>query len=123
MLIIWESKTGNVSRFIEKLPKELKRNALRISQINNKIREKFVLITYTTGFGAIPEEVNSFLEKNYEYLLGVSASGNKNLGDNYAASADKIAAQYAVPILTKFELSGTKNNIIEFMNKINQLKL
>ncbi|EOQ19707.1 MULTISPECIES: class Ib ribonucleoside-diphosphate reductase assembly flavoprotein NrdI [Bacillus cereus group] len=123
MLIIWESKTGNVSRFIEKLPKELKRNALRISQINNKIREKFVLITYTTGFGAIPEEVNSFLEKNYEYLLGVSASGNKNWGDNYAASADKIAAQYAVPILTKFELSGTKNNIIEFMNKINQLQL
>ncbi|MCC2358443.1 MULTISPECIES: class Ib ribonucleoside-diphosphate reductase assembly flavoprotein NrdI [Bacillus cereus group] len=123
MLIIWESKTGNVSRFIEKLPKELKRNALRISQINNKIREKFVLITYTTGFGAIPEEVNSFLEKNYEYLLGVSASGNKNWGDNYGASADKIAAQYAVPILTKFELSGTKNNIIEFMNKINQLQL
>ncbi len=50
-------------------------------------------------------------------LKGVSASGNRNWGDMFSASADKISAKYEVPIVSKFELSGT-NNDVEYFKKI-----
>lgn len=58
MLIAYDSKTGNVKRFINKL----KLPAVQIEE-QMTIEEPYVLITYTTGFGQIPERVSSFLKK------------------------------------------------------------
>ncbi len=55
MLIAYDSKTGNVKRFINKL----KLPAVQIEE-QMTIEEPYVLITYTTGFGQIPERVSSF---------------------------------------------------------------
>ncbi|PGQ63345.1 class Ib ribonucleoside-diphosphate reductase assembly flavoprotein NrdI, partial [Bacillus thuringiensis] len=82
------------------------------------IDEDFILITYTTGFGNVPERVLDFLERNNEKLKGVSASGNRNWGDMFDASADKISTKYEVPIVSKFELSGTNNDVEYFKERV-----
>lgn len=113
MLIAYDSKTGNVRRFVGKL-------ALPSIEIDSEIviEEPFVLVTYTTGFGQVPEKVASFLSRNHRYMKGVSASGNRNWGASFAKSADTISHQYGVPVISKFELSGTGRDVEHFTNGV-----
>lgn len=83
--IVFDSKTGNVQRFVDKTPF---RNKRKVST-EEYLDEPFVLITYTTGFGEVPKTTEMFLEKNAHLLLGVAASGNRVWGDNFAKSAEK----------------------------------
>ena len=117
MLVVYASKTGNVKRFVGK-------TGLDSLQISKEliINEKYVLVTYTTGFGAVPEEVSAFLKKNSKSLVGVVASGNRNWGDMFGASADEISKQYGVPVLMKFEMSGTNKELDLFREIMSRLK-
>lgn len=116
MLIAYDSKTGNVRRFINKL----KMPAVQIEE-HMTIDEPYVLVTYTTGFGQIPEKVSSFLEKNHSRLKGIAASGNKNWGELYAHSADLIAERYNVPVVGKFELSGTYGDVERIKQEVSRV--
>ncbi|AIQ43109.1 class Ib ribonucleoside-diphosphate reductase assembly flavoprotein NrdI [Paenibacillus tritici] len=116
MLIAYDSKTGNVRRFINKL----KLPAVQIEE-HMTIDEPYVLVTYTTGFGQIPEKVSSFLEKNHSRLKGIAASGNKNWGELYAHSADLIAQRYNVPVVGKFELSGTFGDVQRIKQEVDRV--
>ncbi|MFD0713886.1 class Ib ribonucleoside-diphosphate reductase assembly flavoprotein NrdI [Paenibacillus sp. GCM10027626] len=113
MLIAYDSRTGNVRRFINKLQ-------LPAVQIDASmtIDEPFVLVTYTTGFGQVPEKILSFLKNNHTRMRGVSASGNRNWGERYAKSADHISEMYGVPIIGKFELAGTGRDVEQFMEGV-----
>jgi len=113
MLIAYDSKTGNVRRFIDKL-------CLPAIQIEDTMTldEPFVLVTYTTGFGQVPEKVMSFLKRNHGGMQGVAASGNRNWGTGFARSADQIAQLYGVPVLTKFEMSGTARDVESFRREV-----
>ncbi len=113
MLILYDSRTGNVRRFAKKL--EMPAYQIEEAMV---VDEPFVLITYTTGFGQVPEKVLSFLKQNHRHLAGVSASGNRNWGDKFAGSADRISQMYGVPVLGKFELSGTRQNVEQFMQGV-----
>ncbi|PFF51954.1 MULTISPECIES: class Ib ribonucleoside-diphosphate reductase assembly flavoprotein NrdI [Bacillus cereus group] len=116
MLIVYASKTGNVKRFVGK-------TGLETVQISEElmVNEKCVLITYTTGFGAVPEEVSAFMKKNSKNVVGVVASGNRNWGDMFGASADKISKQYGMPVLMKFEMSGTNNDVELFKTIVREV--
>jgi protein involved in ribonucleotide reduction len=116
LLIVYDSKTGNVKRFVAKL-------GLPCIQLKEDlmVNEKFILITYTIGFGEVPKNVMTFLEKNHQYLIGVAASGNRNWGNNFAVAADIIAAKYNVPIIHKFELSGTKKDVEIFLEEAKKI--
>lgn len=116
MLIAYDSKTGNVRRFIEKM------NA-RAVQIEEALtlNEPFVLVTYTTGFGQVPEKTVAFLQQNHKQMRGVCASGNRNWGEGFARSADKISTQYNVPIIHKFELSGTTRDVEQFQLEVQKV--
>ncbi|CAM4390567.1 protein NrdI [Paenibacillus macerans] len=116
MLIAYDSKTGNVKRFIQKLDLP----AVQIDE-NMTLEEPFVLITYTTGFGQVPAKVSAFLEHNHQRLLGVAASGNRNWGERFALSADLIAQRYHVPVVAKFELSGTKQDAERFKQEVSRV--
>jgi protein involved in ribonucleotide reduction len=109
MIIAYDSLTGNVERFVQKLNME----AVRIQE-NLLLNGPFVLITYTTGFGQVPAKVYTFLRNNHAGLCGISASGNRNWGASFARSADLISDEFNVPVISKFELSGTTSDIEEF---------
>ncbi|QKE56534.1 Nrd1-like ribonucleoside reductase assembly flavoprotein [Bacillus phage YungSlug] len=109
--------TGNVKRFCEKLSFDCK----NINELE-KINEPFILVTYTTGFGKVPDEVKDFLNRiDTKYLIGVSASGNRNWGDMFAKSADTISQQYNIPILSKFELQGTNEDVEVFTKEVERV--
>lgn len=115
--IVFDSKTGNVERFIAQLS-DL--HSIRITP-NLIVTEPFMLVTYTTGFGNVPQTVKNFLHDNHQYLCGVSASGNKNWGDLFGQAADTISQAYMVPILSKFEMSGTSADVEYFKERVYQV--
>jgi protein involved in ribonucleotide reduction len=117
MLVVYDSKTGNVKRFINKL----NMRAVQIDE-QQEVNEPFVLVTYTTGFGQVPERVNHFLETNHVMLRGVSASGNRNWGPGFAKSADTISSKYDVPVILKFELSGTNQDRENFVERVRAIE-
>lgn len=113
MLVVYDSLTGNVQRFIDKL--EMRSIKITPDLI---INEPYVLITYTTGFGEVPKSVNLFLAYNHTNIKGVIGSGNINWGQHYCGAAEKISKQYNVPLLHKFELSGNKNDIEKIKQEV-----
>lgn len=117
LLIAYDSKTGNVRRFVNKLNME-------IVQIDETmiLSEPFVLITYTTGFGQVPKKVLDFLQNNHQNMIAVAGSGNRNWGDNFCKSARTISERHNVPIIHMFELSGTKNDVNKFIDGVNSIE-
>lgn len=57
--IIFDSKTGNVQRFVNKTDFQLIRKVDEIEDLDTP----FVLVTYTTNFGQVPASTQAFLEK------------------------------------------------------------
>lgn len=121
MRIVFASLTGNVQRFVDKLSFE---SARILPNTFLCINEPFVLVTYTTGFGQTPKEVESFLkyDYNWRHLKGVIGSGNRNWGDSFCGGAEKVALQYNVPLLHKFELSGFDSDVQIVTDKIEELE-
>jgi protein involved in ribonucleotide reduction len=117
MLVVFDSKTGNVNRFIQALDIE----AIKISD-SLIVDEPYILVTYTTGFGLVPPSTAKFLESNHIYLQGVAASGNRNWGDMFAKSADTISSRYGVPILHKFEMSGMPDDVRTFKERVQNIR-
>ncbi|MES9681757.1 class Ib ribonucleoside-diphosphate reductase assembly flavoprotein NrdI [Gottfriedia acidiceleris] len=105
-MIVFDSRTGNVKRFIKKLGVP----AVQITP-DMVMEQPFILVTFTTGNGQVPETTDSFLKINNSFLEGVASSGNRNWGENFAAAGRIISEQYKVPLIHQFELSGTRKDI------------
>lgn len=118
MLIIYDSLTGNVERFVKKL--KINNQILKIKD-GLIISEPYILVTYTIGFGQVPESTAKFLVDNHKYLIGVASSGNKNWGSFFGNAANIISDKFNVPLILKFELSGTDNDVITFIQEVEKL--
>ncbi|MGL4560841.1 MAG: class Ib ribonucleoside-diphosphate reductase assembly flavoprotein NrdI [Brevinema sp.] len=123
--IYYDSHTGNVQRFINKLEKH--NTLFRCIKITSDlfIDKPGHLITYTTKIGEVSEITKSFLshQDNHKYILSVSSSGNRNWGIYYAVAADILSDQFNIPIGIKFELSGTQRDVLNYINKINHVEM
>lgn len=117
MQIYYDTKTGNVQRFIDKL--KIHRD-WRMEKIEEgmDIREPGHLVTFTTRFGDVPDTTISFLKNNAHYIYSVSSSGNRNWGKNFALAADKISGMFNIPVMLKFELSGTSTDVHAFIRQL-----
>jgi len=121
MVIYFDTKTGNVRRFVEKLISvNSSIKAININDINDlsECSEAGHLITFTTGSGFVPVTTSYFMERYHDLILSVSSSGNRNWGRNFALSASILSAQFDKPILHRFELSGTESDILFFLDHI-----
>lgn len=116
-LIYFSSASDNTHRFVSKLPGRSARIPLLTSEDTLRAVSPFVLVlpTYggTSGKGAVPRQVVKFLnvEGNRRLLRGVIGAGNTNFGDTYCLAADIIAAKCNVPVLYRFELMGTSEDV------------
>lgn len=117
--IYYDSKTGNVDRFVHKLETQTGWFIQRISA-DLSVSHPGHLITFTTGQGEIPRSTAEFMQENHLFIQSVSASGNRNWGQNFGRAADRVAALYQLPVLFKFELSGSMLDVQQFINKINE---
>ena len=120
MFVYYDSKTGNVQRFIDKIKKERPEWSFVKISSDMEISENGHLVTFTTNFGEIPDTTEKFLENenNKKYIKSVSSSGNMNWGTLFGKAADNIEEKYGIPVLMKFELSGTHVQVEYFINNI-----
>lgn len=123
MVIYYDSMTGNVERFVNKLRQNSNYTYIKIDN-ETKINEECHLITFTTGIGKVSYKTKIFFKNNIDkinLIKSVSSSGNMNWGPNFGLAADIISKKFNIPILIKFELSGTNNDINNFLNKIREI--
>ena len=120
MFVYYDSKTGNVQRFIDKIKKERSEWSFVKISGDMEILENGHLVTFTTNFGEIPDTTEKFLENenNRKYIKSISSSGNMNWGTLFGKAADKIEETYGIPVLMKFELSGTHVQVEYFINSV-----
>lgn len=116
--MVYASKTGHVARFVEHLPLR----SLRLRDGRERVEEPCLLVTYTTGFGQIPPEVERFAGGNWPFIQGVAASGNRNWGANFARAADLLAQRYSFPVLLKFELAGNDKDRLRLMRAVEAIE-
>ena len=115
--IYYDSKTGNVERFVQKITSLINWKAVKI-QPDMQITHPGHLITFTTRFGEVPETTIGFMQQAGALVRSVSSSGNRNWGRNFAVAGNKLAERYELPLLLKFELSGTMEDVKQFINLI-----
>jgi protein involved in ribonucleotide reduction len=115
--LYYDSKTGNVQRFIDKVIQITGWTAQRIQE-DMEVSEPGHLVTFTTNFGKIPTVTAGFMRQHSDRIFSVSSSGNRNWGRNFAVAADKVSEMYDIPLAFKFELSGTMEDINQFVDII-----
>lgn len=122
LLVYFSSTTENTSRFIEKLDVPAVRIPLKSADAALcTVDEDYVLVTPTYGSGRVPPQVVKFLslEQNRVRCKGVIGSGNRNFFEDYAKAGDKVSAKLQVPLLYRFELAGTPEDITKTKEGLN----
>ncbi|MFD1253751.1 MULTISPECIES: class Ib ribonucleoside-diphosphate reductase assembly flavoprotein NrdI [Devosia] len=116
-LVYYSSTSENTHRFVEKLGVVAMRLPVDAASAPPEVAEPFVLVLPTygggDGKGAVPKPVIRFLnvEANRSLIRGVIAAGNTNFGSGYALAGDIVAQKCAVPLLYRFELLGTEEDV------------
>lgn len=116
-LIYFSSTSDNTARFVRKLPVRSARIPVFTKEDTLEALKPFVLVLPTyggeTGKGAVPRQVIKFLnnEGNRSLIRGVIGAGNTNFGETYCLAADIVAAKCKVPVLYRFELMGTSEDV------------
>ncbi|MFD1747349.1 class Ib ribonucleoside-diphosphate reductase assembly flavoprotein NrdI [Rhizobium helianthi] len=117
-LVYFSSRSENTRRFVEKLQLPALRLPINNDDLSPRAETAFVLITPTYGGGsekgAVPKPVIRFLNdaENRSLLRGVIAAGSTNFGAAYGLAGQIIAQKCAVPLLYRFELLGTEEDVI-----------
>ncbi|MFM2280241.1 MAG: ribonucleotide reductase assembly protein NrdI [Pseudomonadota bacterium] len=116
-LVYFSSRSENTRRFVEKLGGYSLRLPIDGRDDPPMVKEPFVLVTPTYGggsdIGAVPKSVIRFLNDphNRSLIRGVIAAGNTNFGEAYGRAGNIIADKCGVPLLYRFELLGTEEDV------------
>lgn len=119
IVVYYDSMTGNVERFIKKISRYSDFEFIKIKP--DTVVEKFShFITFTTGIGQVHKNTVRFLAnmENFKKIKTVSVSGNMNWGPYFGLAGDKISKKYNIPLIMKFELSGTYEEAQEYVKRI-----
>jgi protein involved in ribonucleotide reduction len=125
LIVYFSSQSLNTMRFVEKLGYRSLRIPLSPSSSEPLIiDEEYILLcpTYAgdDGRGAVPKQVIKFLniEENRIFMKGVIASGSRNFGKYFGYSGNVISKKCGVPLLYKFELMGTPEDVVKVRDGI-----
>ena len=124
MKIVYFSSTtsNNTHRFVEKLDWPAERIPQRRADSALIVNDPYILIfpTYGAGHGAgaVPPGVIRFLndEHNRNLIRGVVGAGNTNFGSSYTAAATAVSKKCNVPVLHRFEILGSTEDVLAVQN-------
>ncbi|MEM9468889.1 MAG: class Ib ribonucleoside-diphosphate reductase assembly flavoprotein NrdI [Pseudomonadota bacterium] len=127
LIVYFSSPTLNTHRFVEKLGIRAIRIPISSKKPMEVVDGPFVLISPTysddDGSNAVPKPVIRFLNNEYnrDNMVGVIGSGNRNFGDTFALGGRIIAKKCDVPLLYRFELSGTDIDVMNVKRGVEKL--
>lgn len=116
-IVFFSNVTGNTARFVEKVNHDGEKIRIPIKDsFDFSPNKPYILVTPTYGDpygkGMVPHQVKKFLKEESKFLAGVISAGNINFGKEYGLAGDLISHKYGVPLLYKFELAGTENDVM-----------
>ena len=117
LVVYFSSVTRNTDRFVAKLPVRSLRLPLKTSDPVPRLTEPYVLAVPSYGrpggAGSVPPQVVKFLNDapSRQQLKGVLGAGYTTFGPLFCVAAEKVAAKCQVPLLYKFELMGTDEDV------------
>jgi protein involved in ribonucleotide reduction len=126
-VVYFSNVSENTKRFVEKLGLRNFRIPLYPTDEHLKVSEPYVLISPTYGLGddetSVPKQVIRFLNdpENRKHLKAVIGAGNTNFGEKYCRAAEVIARKTSVPLIYKFELLGTPDDVATVKEKMELL--
>lgn len=118
MLIVYDSFSGKVKKFVSKLPEDFE--VRHIDQYDGT--SLYYLITSTINFGQVLDTTAEFMKKHSSNCLGVSSSGNKVWGRNYGKAAFILSEKYNIPFISRFEVDGTKEDVSIFIERVLEIE-
>ena len=116
-LVHFSSRSGNTGRFVAAVGVPSDRIPIAADDDLPMPAAPYILICPTfadgEGRGAVPKQVIRFLndEKHRHLIRGVISAGNTNFGEHFCLAAQKIAVKCDAPLLYRFELMGTEQDV------------
>jgi protein involved in ribonucleotide reduction len=124
MKIAYLSLTGNIRKFVHESLGVGDAIEIPYSDPIIDMDEDFVLIVPSYD-DETTELVCEFLENNsnYERMVGVVGSGNRNFDTSYCFSAKEISERFKTPLLLCFEFSGNESDIMKFRKEVEKIEV
>jgi len=127
-IVYFSNVSENTKRFVSKLNLSSFRIPIKWDETFPLIVDRdFVLVLPSYGGGAdgrgVPKSVIKFLnvEQNRNFLKGVIGTGNTNFGVHYCKAAEIVAAKTGVPLLYRVEITGTPEDVVEVIERLDHL--
>jgi protein involved in ribonucleotide reduction len=124
-VVYFSSVSENTKRFVEKLGFPNYRIPLQLSEAGSYTHDRdSVLVTPTYGGGndnaTVPKQVVKFLNnpENRKHIKAVIAGGNTNFGEHFCRAGEIIAKKLGVPMIYRFEITGTPEEVVEAKERI-----
>jgi len=127
-VVYFSSVSENTKRFVDKLGVKTVRIPLRTEEAAEFVHDKdsvLVVPTYGGGNegGTVPKQVIKFLNnpENRKHIKAVIAGGNTNFGEHLCRAGDVVAQKLGVPVLYRFEITGTPEDVNEVKERLARL--
>jgi protein involved in ribonucleotide reduction len=126
-VVYFSSVSENTKRFVDKLEAQTVRIPIRTEEAAEFVHDRdSVLVLPTYGGGndnsTVPKQVIKFLNnpENRKHIKAVIAGGNTNFGSHFGKAGDIVADKLGVPVLYRFEITGTPEDVIEVKERLAQ---
>jgi protein involved in ribonucleotide reduction len=127
-VVYFSSVSENTKRFVEKLGIPSFRIPLHLSEASAYTHNRdSVLVVPTYGGGndgsTVPKQVVKFLNnpENRKHIKAVIGGGNTNFGVHFCRAGEIIASKLGVPMIYRFEITGTPEEVVEAKERIQAL--
>ncbi len=126
-VVYFSSVSENTKRFVDKLEAQSVRIPIRTEEAAEFVHDRdSVLVVPTYGGGndnsTVPKQVIKFLNnpENRKHIKAVIAGGNTNFGSHFGKAGDIVSDKLGVPVLYRFEITGTPEDVIEVKERLAQ---
>ena len=126
-VVYFSSVSENTKRFVDKLEAQSVRIPIRTEEAAEFVHDRdSVLVLPTYGGGndnsTVPKQVIKFLNnpENRKHIKAVIAGGNTNFGSHFGKAGDIVADKLGVPVLYRFEITGTPEDVVEVKERLAQ---
>ena len=127
-VVYFSSVSENTKRFVGKLDANTVRIPLKTEEAAEFVHSnENVLVVPTYGGGSdgatVPKQVIKFLNnpENREKVKAVIAGGNTNFGEHFCKAGEIVAGKLGVPMLYRFEVTGTPEDVSEVNERLERL--